>query len=96
MERFRGSEARGTVCSKAAPASDLHLHWRADRCEAVSGVRDAWRAGGTAQHTAVHLPVASNSIVLPESGMWAGILTALMEASVLRSGMPSTCVSVLT
>src|SRR5262249_49926935 len=38
------------------------------------------------QHPAMHFPAASNTIVLPESGMCTGTLTAFMKASVLLPG----------
>src|SRR5438045_833756 len=38
------------------------------------------------QHPAVHLPLPSNSIILPESGTYTGTCTALMNFSVRVPG----------
>src|SRR6186997_2025021 len=57
----------------------IHLGLIGDR-SAMAGTVDFH------EHPAVHLPPASNSIVLPESGICAGALTSLMKVSVLLPG----------
>ena len=58
------------------------------KCPAAGMKCPAWGAasGEFAQHPAVHFPAASNSIVLPESGICTGTLTAFMKVSVRLPG----------